>query len=82
MDTYCRPFLELINLCGMKRLIPEVDSSQKLDYNSFIDRSQSVECTTESTNLGMSSLMPPQSTFLYKGTILRFCVLIVALILP
>ena len=45
-DTYCRPFLELVNLCGMKRLIPEVDSSQKLDYNSFIDRSQSVECTT------------------------------------
>ena len=82
MDTYCRPFLELVNLCGMKRLIPEVDSSQKLDYNSFIDTSQSVECTTESTNLGMSSFRPPQSTFLYKGTILRFCVLIVALILP
>ena len=39
-DTYGRPFLELVNLCGMDRLTPEVNSSRKLDHKSSIDRSQ------------------------------------------
>ena len=80
--TYGRPFLELVNLCGMNRWIPEVNSSRKLDPKSSIDRSQSVECTTESTYVDMCFLRPSQSAFLYKGTILRFCLLIVNLILP
>ena len=77
-----RPFLELVNLCGLNLLIPEVNSSQKLDHKSFIDRSQSEECTIESNHLDMCSLTPSQSAFLYKETILRICVLIVTLILP
>ena len=71
-DTYGRQFLELVNLCGINRLIPEVNSSRKLDHKSFIDGSQSVECTTESTYLDMCSLRPSQCAFLYNGTILRF----------
>ena len=54
-DTYGRPFLELVNLCGMNRLIPEVNSTLKLNHKSSIDRSQSGECTTEATYLDMSS---------------------------
>ena len=41
VDTYGRPFLELVNLCGMNRLIPEVNSSLKLNNKSSIDRSVS-----------------------------------------
>ena len=64
-DTYSRQFLELVNLCGINRLIPEVNSSRKLDHKSFIDRSQVVDCTTE-------FFKASQSAFLYKGTILQF----------
>ena len=46
---YHTDFLEITNLCGMNRLIPEVNSSQKVDHKSFINRSQSVEWMTEST---------------------------------
>ena len=77
-----RPLLELVNLCGLNLLIPEVNSSRKLDHKSFIDRSQSEECRVESKYLDMCSLRPSQSAFLYKGTILRICLLIVTLILP
>jgi len=64
------PFLEFVNLCGLNLLIPEVTSSQKLlDHKSFIDRSQSEECTIESKYLDMCSLRSSQSAFLYKGTI-------------
>ena len=80
-DTYGRPFGELVNLCAINRWILEVNSSRKLDPKSPIDRSLSVECTTEFTYLDKCSLRPSQSAFLYKGTILRFCLLIVALIL-
>ena len=38
-NTYGRPFLELVNLCGINRWIPEVNSSRKLDPKSSIDRS-------------------------------------------
>ena len=58
------PFLELVNLCGLNLLIPEVNSSRKLDHKSFIDRSQSEECTIESKHLDMCSLRPFQSAFL------------------
>ena len=37
---------------------------------------------TESTNFNMCSVRPSQSASLYKGTILHFCLLIAALILP
>ena len=76
------PFLELVNLCGLGLLIPEVNSSRKLDHKSFIDRSQTEECTIESKYLDMCSLRPSQSAFLYNGTILWICLLIVTLILP
>ena len=75
-------FLELVNLCGLNLLIPEVNSSRKLDHKSFIERSQSEECMIESKYLDMCSLRSSQSAFLYKGTILRICLLIVTLILP
>ena len=68
-DTYGRPFLELVNLCGTNRLIPEVNSTQKLDNRSSIDRSQSVECTTESTYLDMCSRVYQGGSFVYKLTI-------------
>ena len=63
------PFLELVNLCGLNLLIPEVNFSWKLDHKSFIDRLQSEECMIESKYLDMCSLRPTQSAFLYKGTI-------------
>ena len=80
-DTYGRPLLELVNLCGMNCLIPEVNSSRKLDHKTFIDKSQSAECTTVTTYLDTCSLRPSESAFLYKGNILCFCLLIIALIL-
>ena len=57
------PFLELANLCGLNLLIPEVNSSRKLDHRSFIERSQSGECTIESKYLDMCSLRPSQYAF-------------------
>ena len=41
-DIYGRPFLELVNLCGMNRFTSEVNSSRKLDHKSSTDRSQSL----------------------------------------
>ena len=54
-DIYGRPFLELVNLCGMNRFTSEVNSSRKLDHKSSTDRSQSLECMTESTYLDLCS---------------------------
>ena len=54
-DIYGRPFLELVNLCGMNCFTSEVNSSRKLDQKSSTDRSQSLECTTESRYLDMCS---------------------------
>ena len=50
-NIYGRPFLELVNLCGMNRFTSEVNSSRKLDHKSSTDRSQSLEWTTESRYL-------------------------------
>ena len=80
-DTYSRQFLELVNLCGINRLIPEVNSSRKLDHKSFIGRSQSVECTTESSYLDMCSKSIPVC-FSIQGNHPAFCLVNVALILP
>ena len=54
-----------VHVCGINRLIPEVNSSRKLDHKSFIDISQSEECTIESKYLDMCSLRSSQSAFLY-----------------
>ena len=41
-----------VHVRGTNHLIPEVNSSQKLDHKkSFFDRPQAVQCTTESTCL-------------------------------
>ena len=54
-----------MHTCSINHLIPEVNSSPKLDHKSFIDRSQVVECTTE-------FFKASHAAFLYKGTILQF----------
>ena len=51
----------------MNRLIPEVNSSRKVDHKSFIDRSQSVECMTESKYFDVLFKVS-QSAIQYKGT--------------
>ena len=48
---------------GMNLLIPEVNSSRKLDHKSSIDRSQTVECMTESTYLHCSLVSFASSSF-------------------